>query len=350
MKQGYGTALPESRYPAFVLHLSIPAQMVDINVHPQKREVRFRQEALIKEFLAKTIQNALQVTPRKWSVSPPAFDMLNLEAAPVSVKEFTTVLPTPFEMRSFPQFEPQSLLETKKQPYAPLEIQQENPKPEQFAPHLPMPDGPLIIPTVIAMIPQYIILSGSPNEFLKKYFPNHALGGFLLVDQKSAHARVIFDALTKHKENEPLPQQILLVPYQMRLSPHEAALLRRSLEILQAHGISIRESGSDTFLIDAIPQVFGNSNVEQLFTQMLSDLNAPAFSMDIGQRVHREIEKKLAVAASKTASTAILPLQEAQELIKMLVHSSDPCFSPSGKRIIVYLSAEEISKQFQRMV
>jgi DNA mismatch repair protein MutL len=349
VKQGYGTSLPESRYPAFVLHLSIPAELVDVNVHPQKKEVRFRQEASIKELLLQGVHHALHQT-QPASSSQPVIFMPVAERAEL----FLTPPPSRSEMELFPRSNPQSVLKSfceqeELPPFLRQEpLNQEKPNMQQAAPALPNSLPPL--PKVIAAIPRYIILEGSLTVFLQTYFPNHAPGGFLLVDQKAAHARVIFDALMKQKEKGSLSQQSLLVPYQVRLPPHEAALLRHSLESLRACALSIREFGTDTFLIDALPEIFGDSHVEQFFTELLAGLSTAAISTEIEEKMQREIERKLALAASRAASQAQLPLHQAQELIRQLALSSDPHFSPSGKKIVAYLSAEEIAKYFQKMV
>jgi DNA mismatch repair protein MutL len=347
VKQGYGTSLSDSRYPVFVLHLSLPGHLIDVNVHPQKREVRLRQESSIKEMVIKAVQAGLCFVEESG-------DANRVDRMPLKKQEFIETQTENskewiFQQRP-PSFSWADTISITSPALKDLSLEdKEKDKFEKAATQLPLYESRLTAPKVVATIPRYIILDISPNEFLDRIFPSLKKGGLCLVDQKAAHARVIFDSLSTLKTGKKLAQQSLLIPYQIELSRHETDLLRHSLNTLQGYGIHIQEFGSNTFLVDAIPQIFGNSNLEEFFTQVLVDLSDAAKCSEMDQRINREIDKKLAMAASRAAiSHTQISLIEAQELIKQLTNSKEPYECPSGKKTITYLVPEEISKYFHR--
>ncbi|MBA3816602.1 MAG: DNA mismatch repair endonuclease MutL [Parachlamydiaceae bacterium] len=375
IKEGYGTALPSGRHPVFVLHLSITGNLVDVNVHPQKREVRLRQEHVLKDLIIKGIEQALQSSSFHSQnvhsqVSPVFANTFNTHSGfplvasdedwvfrPKSLsswnksEELRPSEPTPhFEIGEISEDEPI---------YAPLssiaqrsifqEFQLQEPqKPQEPLNFLNLPRQARP-PRVIATIPRFIILDGTgDSEFILagRAKGHSTFGGLFLIDQKAAHSRVIFEKLQENEEGQITALQSLLIPYSIEVSAFEAAILRASVTNLCGMGIHIREFGTNTFLIDAIPQIFGDSNLQVLITDILQALR----EMQSDQLLQDEKNKRIALAASRTSVSydRRLSLEEAQALMNQLSICRHPYQCPQGKSTLLQLSPEELVRQFHK--
>ena len=300
LREGYGPSLQPQRHPIYVLHLTLPGSLVDVNVHPQKKEVRLRKEQALKELLIKSVEKILQGSPAQSSLKG----------------EFE---PPPFHAISYPTFR-----------FPTYEVEfKETPTPQALTPTLfeppPLAKTP---PKVIATLPGYILIEG--------------IEGIFLVDQRRAHARVIFQQLVT-KEKNAIPQQALLIPFSLETSPAEGEILKGYTPLFEQLGISLREFGPHTFTIDALPTHFGNIDVEQLIHDLLNkirDYHDP-------EAFRREQEIVIAQAASHAAVSKNKKLNYAEA--QSLIQRWDQCesfYCPLGKKIAVHLKQEEISKWF----
>jgi DNA mismatch repair protein MutL len=197
IKEGYGERLGEDRYPIFVLHLNVPPSLLDVNVHPQKKEVRFQEGEFLKSFVKKQVQQAFGVSaPIFQSITQPVFEP-SLESwdAPLSFRE------QPEEHPTLTQHE-----------------------------------------QVIGLFEHYLLLDGSTVE---GYEP-----GIVWVDLQKAHQQLIYHDLNQER---PILSQGLLIPLAMELtsSEVEAVSLRRS--DLSRCGFVLELSGKQHALIEAVP-------------------------------------------------------------------------------------------------
>lgn len=308
IREGYGPAIGSHRHPVFVLNLSMPGNLVDVNVHPQKKEVRIRQEYLLKEMIVHAVEKAMSAgyEPTYFEPSAPVFEL-------PKIPEIT-----------FSKFESNYTFSS---PYIPSPA----PTPKVIEKDLPLPffekQQSLNIPKVIATIPSYIIVD--PASFDK--FGNE---GLCLVDQRASHARIIFEKLSTENKDKGIPMQSLLIPYTL----HSITLLSEQIELLNSFGISIRECGPHSFLIDAIPQAFGNTDVKEFVEEIAQNLQAYS-----DKTVHQ-----IAGAASRAAVSRNkrLSFEEAQALLNQLMRCQLPYQCPFGKPTMKWISSDQLSKQF----
>lgn len=313
VRDGYGTVLPTNRHPIYVLHLTLPGSLVDVNVHPQKREVRLRQELELKEMIIKGVEEALQKSGTPFSQ----------EYAPQSTP------PSPFRFEP-PKFAYEPM---KSFAYTPSPIMRETPKPQEspslfVAQSVETPKESPYIPRVIATIHRFILIDQS-------------LDGLCLVDQKAAHSRVIFERLIQQQKKTPeIPVQSLLIPHTIQLSLQEAGLVRDHVELLNQLGIHIHESGPNSFLIDALPQIFGNTDIQAFIRDLLSNPD----------NLTRDKEKQIALAASRASvsKNKRMALDEAQSLMAQLMKCENPHHCPLGKAIMAQISQDELIKYFTK--
>lgn len=333
VKQSYGTTLPSNKHPVFIFHLSVPGEIVDVNVHPQKKEVRLRQESVLKEMIHKGVQQALnQQLVEGHEVYRPLPDRGNEEFL-IPAQAFNSPLIKPaFSLEA-------SIVREKIKEYTPLPSYS-NSVSKEASLIQPIPHEMRLFPRILHTIPNYIILDASSLDEWKK-IPYDSL---CLVDQRAAHSRVIFESLCANDQGK--ISQSLLIPHTIQLAHHEAVLLRSLLDQFLTLGIHIHESGPQTFMVDTIPQVFGNIDITKLVVELIGTIHE--FSEE--QLLEKEIEKKMALLASRAAvnSNKRLSLEEATSLIHRLFKCQTPFVCPRGKPTLIYFEAEELMKKFHK--
>jgi DNA mismatch repair protein MutL len=296
VREGYGPALAPNRHPLFILHLELPGELVDVNVHPQKKEVRMRQEQAIRDWLIRSVEAALP-----------------------QAETFAPALMPHYEPISFP---PLRLSEALPE----LPLKRENPT-LFTAPALPKMQRV----RAIATLPGYIVTESPPTE------------GLGLIDQRRAHARLIFERLSISEEKGgSLAVQNLLIPYTLELTSIESALLQPHLERLNRAGISIKEFGRHSFVIDALPQIFGNADISTFLHDLISSMR------EWENIVQEEKLAQIALTASRASVSRSrrLSLEEAQLLVNQLMECEKPHQCPKGHPTQVHLSMAELTKYF----
>lgn len=335
VKDGYGTTLPAQRHPIYVLHLSMPGSLVDVNVHPQKREVRLRQEQTLREMIVNAVREGLQKSGNKqWETfipfqqeAPTSLALPPLPAfVPTVTPMFSLAPPSPEHIRAAETYAPYMPASP---PAAKLESQ-------ELAYQIDQPSR--TIPRVIASIPRYLILESSPEDAPQRK------SGLCLVDQRAAHARVIFEQLCRHRANTPLEIESLLIPHTIELAPMDAQTLRQHLTAFEALGIHLKEFGRHSFLLDGLPTVMGNIDPAAFVQEVVAVLGDGGG----GPSLLEHIEKKIALAAVRASVSKDRRLShaEGQSLVRRLFECENPWYCPQGKPTLATMSPEEISKHF----
>lgn len=360
VREGYGTTLPANRHPVYVLHLTIPGSLVDVNVHPQKKEVRLRQEHHIKEIITQGVKKALQqeferalgeketqdlkneyVQNFSYPTIKPAFS-LDSRSSAKPLDSFSEMQGSELQKKfygsnSYKSHELNFIghsypANTKKIPQ------------EEFQDIFSKEQIP-IRARVLGSIDRYILIEGStlPQKAMSQIGQGQK-DGLCLVDQRGAHARIIFERLLQRMQAGTVSIQALLFPYTMEATPIEAAVIRENLTILNSLGIKIHEIGSHTFLIEAIPQIFGSADLDALIADIIHRLK----EFKDKEIIEKEKVKQIALAASRAAVShqKRLSFEEAQALINQLMECQMPYQCPQGKPTIAYIPQEELNKQF----
>jgi len=361
VRQGYGTTLPPNRHPVYVLHLTVPGSSVDVNVHPQKKEVKLRHEQLIKDLVSQAVSQALQNQCISW---------VKEEASPSFIFE-TALPPEPpfaFSMPPEPQFK-SDLASWEAQSASPVDKPSSFPTSFHihFADEKPLPapkirmeqpvESPTLFdvmptrrtPRVMTAFPGYLLLDPATLPSNER-FSNIDRSGLYLVDQRAAHSRVIFEKLIQLSENSEANStfhiQALLIPYTLDLTPIEAHLLRQNLDGIHQFGIQVREIGPSTFAVEGLPQVLEKADINSLIHSILQSLR----DFNDTQALKKEQQKAIALNASRMAigRQSCLSLQEGQALADQLFSCKMPYQCPVGKATVAYISQEELSKLFQK--
>ena len=298
---GYGMRLATNRYPVFVLHITMPGDNVDINVHPQKREIRLRNGLLLRDVVVRGVDKALEVSLRRGFAESVAVPEPKISNFKPSFLWKGGVVRDDVKMVS---------------------------KEEDVVPGLF--EDKLRAPTVIATMKRYILAKGFKDDCI-------------VIDQHAAHARVVFEQL--QEKDLPILSQQLLVPYTFDVSSSETGLLEGYLEDINKLGIGIRSLGGNTFVVDAIPQILENCDVKTLIFEILEELQ----DTDVSHAISKKMEKKIAFAASRLAITtkSCLTLEQAQNLVDRLLKCKSPEHFPNGSPVMVSLGEDVLETIFK---
>lgn len=348
LREGYHTALMKGQYPVTFLFIEMDPAAVDVNVHPAKREVRFREPSAVREALVEAVVRTLESDRAGWSgvFAAPALPSGAFSAPPVKPQ----ALPLPgMAAYSTP---PEPLLpkavETFQKPYVSLPLP---PRLESsLSPALPPSPSPIPlpvpppVPTGSASDPkqQFRIL----GVLGRLYIVMENAGGLVLVDQHAAHERILFEELRGRLEDVGVPSQRLLMPLTLQLGPRDSDWVAQNLETLQKMGIGVESFGQGTWKLDSIPQFVQANEPQQLLHDIideLRDVSSQTSKLRLGEDV---IAKTVCRHAVKAHDTLCEP--EMIRLIEDLLQCELPYCCPHGRPTMIQISYTELEKKFGR--
>jgi len=358
IREGYGSMLPANRYPVFIMHLSLPGELVDVNVHPQKKEVRLRQESMLRGLIAKGVQSAFGMT----FSAPASIDSEGLPPAAPSGDSpsafYESLLYPAFKQKIAPpvegDWEYRPVVASKEPivPPQPLSFSQE---PVKFASPIrqQVSSTPAIPQTQEVEIPLFEIKSPVVKiettiaGFLVLKHPPDSLNaenetGLCLVDQRAAYARICYEKLMGQAQGP--SQQMLLIPQTFSLSSYEASLLRDILGELERLEFSIREIGEGSFLIDGYPIGINERELIPCLNQLIYELRDGVSRNKLQEK--REAYFAWAACKASLPTTRKMTIEEGERLVEQLLSCKHPFLCPLGKPTIVHLTTKELSKLF----
>jgi len=326
--EGYHTALMKGKFPVTFLFIEIDPELVDVNIHPAKREVRFRDEFAVRQCVIDAVRAALEpetaglrpVQREGWpQTDPHAF-------APSPSQSPRPPLPFRGEHFETPPAQQSNLIEVPRSP-----VEGRGPT-EPPAVEVHAEGGAWRICGVVG---QLYVLIESPE-------------GLVLMDQHAAHERVLFEKMLRELETDSAPAQKLLLPLTLEVDVRDAAFLQANQKTLHKLGIGLSEFGEKTFLIDALPPYFPTANLAQTFRNIIDELR------QTGEEIHarRLSEDKIATTVCRHAVKARDPLrgEELRALLQQLHQCELPYTCPHGRPTMIQLSYAELEKKFGRKV
>lgn len=299
VEQAYQGMLMVGKHPIVVLNIALPPQEVDVNVHPTKREIRFRREGEV--FLA--VQKAVRETLVGFS--------------PVPHVRVPSSRPPPPDPHPLSFFAP------------PRET------PARGLPAIPFEEGaqkaaaPLPILRVIGQFQSTYILAEGPD-------------GMYLIDQHAAHERILFEKIREQQARQAPEVQGLLEPVPVELTAPQAALLEAHLEELGASGFSLEPFGDRAYLLRAVPAVIQRAEIVPALMDAIDSLG----EMEADRR-HERVAQSLACHGAVRAGQP-LSLQEMEDLIRQLERTSLPRTCPHGRPTMMHLTTHQLEKEFGR--
>jgi DNA mismatch repair protein MutL len=305
----YRSTIPAGTRPSLVLELVIPADRVDVNVHPTKAEVRFHERWPVERAVEHAVRRALGVTEsaaafgaRSWAA--PAFG----SGAPVVDVE---------ALRAMPVDEPGSL--------------------GAFdAAADPMESAP---PTPAAIdVPPL-------TQLRRTYLLCEIDGGVLLIDQHSAHERVLYEQFMRVLESGREPSQRLLFPLTLHLGPAEGEAFEENREVFERLGFEIEGFGGHTLIVNAVPMPHARFDAERCLRDTLAALTGDRTASGLAR--HERLAATIACKAAIKAGDELAP-SEMRALYASLAATTLPAHDVHGRSTIVQLGWDELERRFGR--
>ncbi|MCK4667482.1 hypothetical protein KAU33_12070, partial [Candidatus Dependentiae bacterium] len=313
--EGY---LMRNRYPTGVLDIKIKTDLIDVNIHPQKLEIRFYSPKQVQKFIV----NSIKTEMKKQTDLIPTIDLIQTHStSETNIPENSTV---PGEQQSmFPNSNPETL--------TPLN----NEISEDENTSTGKSRGLFAGFRYLGQVFQTYLILESENEMI-------------FIDQHAAAERINFEKFTKYQTSHTFPIQQLLFPLDIELSLAESEFLKENLNIFQNIGIQIEYYGSNTFIITGIPIIldpdFSPTDFKDVFEKIFiskDKSNLPDLS--------KELIKEMACKGSIRANR-ILDRAEVFELLRELDAADNPFNCPHGRPTIIRFSEKELEKMFKRIV
>lgn len=314
--QAYHTMLMVGRYPMAILFITLHPEEVDVNVHPTKAEVRFRNPDRVFSAVTRAVRRALLTTNPVPSVVPPS-----VWQRPLSGQ---TVDPA-WEMSR----QAESMWEKFEQTAENSAFSSASNQPQGSQSSLP--SGVLPLLRLVGQVAMAYLVAEGPD-------------GLYLIDQHAAHERVLFERFIQRK-SEGVPAQALLEPALIHLSPAQARILESEIETLNRLGFHIEPFGPSTFRISAIPALLTGADPIQAVRAVVEDFeeDETPLQSEVEARLIARICKRTAVKAGQ-----VLSPEEQRALLQDLEACQSPRTCPHGRPTMIHLSADLLERQFGR--
>ena len=301
--QAYHTFLDKGRYPAAVVMIELSPQDVDVNVHPTKAEVRFRDPNAVFAAVQRAVRRAIlaqdSMPPQRLGEPPATLSMQfstdqDWHSEPARISRHHTSLPSPVQ-----------------------------------------PDGqqrPRTLPVlrVVGQVGATYIVAEGP-------------AGLYLIDQNAAHTRVLYDAAQNPGESKVLAPYPVDPPHTIDLHSREFKLLEDQLDVLIRVGLQLEVFGPTTLALRSVPSMLSDADPQQIIETVLHALNTKDSSTDSRDAVLKHLSE---IAAVKSGT--ILQAEEMQKMIRQLERCPTPLTSPLGRPTLLHMSSDQISREFTR--
>lgn len=327
VRQAYRDVLYQNRHPAFVLFLEVPPRDVDVNVHPTKSEVRFREARQVHDFLFSMLYRALAEIAPGDAQAPPA-RVAVAESAPSDGDRGAASEPAARQHgMSFLPMRQAAGVSEHMAAYAALH--------RAAAPGAPEPPAGEVPPLGFALAQ----LKGT-------YILAENREGLVLVDLHAAHERVLYEQLKVAWRDRALASQPLLVPMTLAVSAAEAEAAERHDTAFEAIGFSLDRSGPATLVVRAVPALVRGAETETLVRDVLADLR----ELDSAERLDGRIDEILGNMACRAAVHANRPLgvAEMNALLRAMESTARSGQCNHGRPTWTQVSLEELDRLFLR--
>lgn len=315
LREAYGSAMPKGMHPPAVLFVTIDPEWVDCNVHPAKREVRFRDAIAVRESVRGAVEAAL-AAQRRVSVATPVrvFSEAPRKVAPAPAAPIRIVqAPPPLEiigqMRSLPVAAP--------------------------AVELPLPDlQPPAAPRfrfIGALADRYALLEDD--------------AGLVLLDHRAARERILFEQLLRRFDAHESVSQRLLMPAAVELAPRDLVWVREHASLLAAAGLIVEPFGAGTVKVDGVPPILAHCEPRDVLLRIADDCRTGGVRGGT-----RAVEESIARSVCRSASLGGAPADSdaAGALLDELMACELPYACPNGRPTMIHFAHSELARKFGR--
>jgi len=313
VREGYGSLLQRDRYPVAFIALDIDTGLVDVNVHPTKKEIRLSSEPDILSAVAAAVSEALGA--HDLTAEPPARGVQR-QIAPAEPEPPAPAVASP---------EPAYTARRR----------------DTLAADRQLRGTALSAAAAENLLPAMEPIGQVGTTYIAARTED---GGLLLVDQHAAHERILYDQIAE-RQDAALKQQELLLPVIVNLRPRESGILREAIPLLAEEGFMVEEFGRDTYAVRAVPVVLKKLESPEIVREFIADLLAddPGSAADQKERIMYSVACRGAVKAG-----AVLSPEQQRRLIDQLARTATPWTCPHGRPTVIAFSKARLDAMFRR--
>jgi DNA mismatch repair protein MutL len=375
LTEAYRNILPPTVFPVVLLFIEMPFNEIDVNVHPSKTEVRFRQQSFVHDFVRDSVRAALmQARPapqfvRELHASPTASAGLTSRARFASAQlaqGFSLAAPTLLEQNAHLQFSDGFAVEANAAAPAARFA------PQSFGSHIPANDGTANGGLRAAARPEFIAepegQCGPPvdadaadegmdlsalttlkplgqirDSFILAVNPQ----GLWIIDQHVAHERVLFERVLRARLEMRVESQRLLMPLVIELAPQQLAVFAELSEELQQNGFETEPFGSRTLAVKTAPAGIDPAAIDSLLHELLEQFEREQQALNL-EKIRTGIAASIACHAAIKINTP-LDAAKMEWLLRELARTRYPMSCPHGRPVVLRYSVRDIQKAFKRL-
>jgi DNA mismatch repair protein MutL len=336
VKQAYQDVLYGDRYPAYALFLEIAPQQVDVNVHPTKHEVRFRESRMVHDFICSTLQNVL--SDLRPGLEQPRPTVLIEKPAPAMAT--ATVASTATHAPMVQSTPPRTN-------YAPAQQAMPVKVREQMAVYSKLHETTAKPASVVAPIENVAPPLGFALAQLQGiYILAENSQGLIMVDMHAAHERVVYERLKNKLQDQKLVAQPLLLPLTVTLSEKEVNQLQQQQDLFTTLALKIERLGPTVVIVREVPDLLRDTNVEQLVRDIAADFSADDSSSRATDLIHKILGTMACHGAVRAGRR--LSLIEMNTLLRDMEKTENSSSCVHGRPTWTQLSLQELDKLFLR--
>ncbi len=334
--------LPPDTYPLYLLFLEVNPNQIDINVHPTKQEIKFEDERLVYQFLRVAVRHALgqyAVTPSidfdqepSFTAPPTSSSSFRNREEPGAADFGPSAIPSAGGVQDWEQL---------------LQGIQSGASDD---PDMEQPDALIIGSSWDTS--EEDTASSHPDSLLRipyqlhnRYILSQIKSGFLLIDQKAAHERILYEKYLQMLNDQQVSSQKLLFPVTLSFDLPDATLMQELLPSINRLGFELQQFGRTNFVLSGLPtELEGTAEIQGLLESLLDGYKENE-ELDLG--LHENLARSLARSAAMEAGKS-LSQTEMQSLLDRLFACAMPQRSPGGRRCYLTFNLEDLAKRFER--
>ncbi len=309
IRAAYADLMPGGRYPALVLFVSCPPDRVDVNVHPAKADVRFRDGGLVRGLIVSAIRAALGGRP-----------VADTGLARQAAQRFRPAMPPPFRPSGFAE-QAQAAFDMAMPPAA-------------------APDAATTPP------PADHPLGQARAQIHDSYIVAQTATGLVLVDQHAAHERLVYERLKRERAGRGIEAQPLLVPEVVELDPVEAERLSAAAELLAQGGLALEAFGAGAVLVREVPAAIGKADIAGILRDIAGELAETGETANLEERLNHVLAT-MACHHSVRAGRRLRP-EEMDALLREMERTPNSGQCNHGRPTFIELKLADLEKLFGR--
>lgn len=310
LEEAYHTLLMVGRHPATLVRIAVDPDLVDVNVHPTKAEVKFADERAIARAISRSAHATLSRIP---AAEPPRIRIESSlgGSSPYVPSQLPAVDQRQFQSSESPAF---------REPHRAVEVTPEADRPQPTLPML----------RVLGQVASTYIIAEGPE-------------GVYLIDQHAAHERVVYERFLGQMLANGVERQPMLDPLVFDLSPEESAVVEQSLDEMSQLGFELERFGPNSVLVRSVPSVAVGSDIQARLRDILKELSEGGAGSSWLDSVAVSVACHTSIRAGQTLS-----LQEMRELVEQLERTQQPRACGHGRPTMLRLTQDELERQFGR--